>query len=268
LSEHPLAKAIISAYGDSSLPTSVDFERIPGKGVKAKIEGEEIFVGSASLLSDRNISIPTISAENESLTPAYVIKNGKLAGTIFMGDEIRPGSKEAIDEIKSMGIKVMMITGDSESVASVVAKNLGIDGYFAHVLPAEKDDKVEELMNEGLKVAMVGDGVNDAPALARADIGVAIGAGTNIAVEAADIILVKDDPRDVARMIRLSRLTYGKMVQNLFWATGYNVVAIPLAAGVLVSKGIVLSPAVGAALMSLSTIIVAINALMMKRKKI
>jgi Cu2+-exporting ATPase len=188
----------------------------------------------------------------------------KLAGAIALADIIREESKEAIKQLKEMGIKPMMLTGDNKQVAKWVADELGLDDYFAEVLPDKKSEIVKEVQNRGMIVAMTGDGVNDAPALAQADVGIAIGAGTDVAVETADIILVRSNPKDVVSLIKFARATYNKMVQNLIWATGYNVIAIPLAAGVLYSAGIILSPAIGAVLMSLSTIIVAINAKMLK----
>ncbi|HEY4482791.1 MAG TPA: HAD-IC family P-type ATPase, partial [Candidatus Paceibacterota bacterium] len=191
---------------------------------------------------------------------------GKEIGRISVADALRPESKEAVAALISMGVKPVMITGDSEEVAAVVAKELGITEYFARVLPGQKSEKVKLLQSRGERVAMVGDGINDAPALTQADVGIAIGAGTNVAIESAGIILVKNDPRDIAKVIHLSRLTYSKMIQNLWWAAGYNIVAIPLAAGVLASKGILLQPAVAAIFMSVSTVIVAGNALLLRKQ--
>ena len=201
-------------------------------------------------------------------TIIFVLTPQKILGAIALADVIRGESREAISTLHNFGIKTAMITGDSEDVAKWVAGELGIDEYFARVLPDQKSGKVKLLQSNGQKVAMVGDGVNDAPALTQADLGIAIGAGTNVAIESAGIILVRNDPRDIAKIIRLSKLTYAKMIQNLFWATGYNVIAIPLAAGVLASKGIMLQPALAAGFMSLSTVIVAVNALLLRRKKI
>ncbi len=198
----------------------------------------------------------------------YVLDSHKVYGTIVLHDQIREESFEAITQLKKKGIKIAMITGDAEDVAARVAKQLGIEEYFSRVLPQEKSEKVSLLQNRGLKVAMVGDGINDAPALSQADLGIAIGAGTNVAIESAGIILVKNDPRDILKIINLSRLTYRKMIQNLIWATGYNIVAIPLAAGVLASQGFTLQPALAALLMSLSTVIVAVNALVLRNQKI
>jgi len=195
-----------------------------------------------------------------------VIKNGDVLGAIALADVIREESREAIKALSEMGVKTAMITGDAEDVAKWVAEELKIDEYFAKVLPDQKSESVKLLQRKGKKVAMVGDGVNDAPALTQADLGIAIGAGTNVAIESAGIILVRNDPRDIPKIIRLSRLTYAKMIQNLFWATGYNVIAIPLAAGVLASRGVLLEPALAALLMSMSTVIVAVNAVLLRKK--
>jgi Cu2+-exporting ATPase len=196
----------------------------------------------------------------EGKTVVYILEKDEIIGAIALADIIRPESREAVDRLKKMGIRTMMLTGDAEAVAKWVADELGIDEYFAEVLPDKKADKVKEVQDRGFVVAMTGDGVNDAPALTQADVGIAIGAGTDVAVESADIVLVKSDPRDVTAIMALARATYRKMVQNLIWATAYNVIAIPLAAGVLYRTGFVMSPAAGAALMALSTVIVAINA--------
>jgi Cu2+-exporting ATPase len=204
-------------------------------------------------------------AAKEGKTEVYLVSGKAVIGAIALADVIRDESKATIGELKQLGIKSAMITGDSKDVAGYVAKQLGLDEYFAEVRPEDKAAKVKELQRQGLKVAMVGDGINDAPALTQADIGIAIGAGTDVAIKSADIILVKSDPRDIVKVIKLSRATYGKMVQNLLWATGYNLVAIPLAAGVLYGVGITLAPAVGAVLMSLSTVIVAGNAQLLRR---
>jgi Cu2+-exporting ATPase len=201
-------------------------------------------------------------------TVIHVIADKKLIGSIALADVIRQESRQAVKSLKDAGIKTVMITGDSEDVAAWVAKELGLDEYFATVMPDQKAEKVKLLQAQGLKVAMVGDGVNDAPALTQANLGIAIGAGTNVAIESAGIILVKNDPRDIPKIFKLSRLTYQKMIQNLFWATGYNVLAIPLAAGVLAFKGIILQPWLAAVFMSVSTVIVAFNAILLKRQKI
>lgn len=201
---------------------------------------------------------------NRGKTVVFVIVDGKPVGAVALGDKVRAESAEAVDKLHKMGIKVYMLTGDNQEVAKAVAEELNLDGYFAEVLPHQKSEKIGELQNQGFVVAMVGDGVNDAPALVQAEVGIAIGAGTDVAIESADIVLVKNDPRDVVTGINLAKATYRKMVQNLAWATGYNVFAIPLAAGVLYSLGVLLSPAIGAVLMSLSTVIVAINARFLK----
>lgn len=275
-SEHFISKAIVKKAketGAEPLPI-FDFIRIPGKGVKGKINGKDVYVGGASMLEDLNIKIPEnikneIEEENKNgKTIIFAMQGNELLGIFALSDIIREESRQAIGELKKLGVKVAMITGDSENVASWVAKELGIDEYFARVLPQEKSEKVKILQSRGNKVAMVGDGINDAPALTQADVGIAIGAGTNVAIESSGIILVKNDPRDIARVIKLSRLTYKKMLQNIFWATGYNIVAIPLAAGVLASYGILLQPAIAAIFMSASTVIVAINAVMLRNNKL
>ena len=238
------------------------------------VDGQEVLIGSSQLLSDRGIELPASSRERigalerEGKTINHVIADQTLVGSIALVDVIRPESREAIASLQALGVKVAMVTGDSEDVAAWVAGELGIDRYFARVAPGEKAAKVRLLQEGGVKVAMVGDGVNDAPALAAADLGIAIGAGTNVAIESAGIILVRSDPRDIPKIITLSTLTYAKMVQNLWWATGYNVVAIPLAAGALAPYGIILQPAVAAALMSVSTVIVAVNAMLLRRATI
>jgi Cu2+-exporting ATPase len=275
-SEHPLAKAMVKEAQNKNIPliNVKGFNRIAGKGASGIIENSKVFVGNDALLTENGIKV---SAEHKSKVDALskqgktvinVIADKQLLGSIALADIIREESREAVKTLKDMGIRTAMITGDSEDVASWVAKELGLDEYFAKVMPHEKAEKVKLLQGKGNKVAMVGDGVNDAPALTQADLGIAIGAGTNVAIESAGIILVKSDPRDIPKIFNLSRLTYSKMIQNLFWATGYNVVAIPLAAGALSFKGIILQPAVAAVLMSVSTIIVAFNAVLLKRKKL
>jgi Cu2+-exporting ATPase len=260
-SEHPIAKGIVSAVSD--IPPAEDFKAIPGKGAVARVDGHEVQVISPSYLAELGMSasderLQAISAQGK--TVVFVLIDGQVKGAVALADIIRPESKEAISKLKAMGVRTMMLTGDSEQVAQWVAQEVGLDEYFAEVLPHEKQQKVKEVQSRGLVVAMTGDGVNDAPALAQADVGIAIGAGTDVAVETADIILVRSNPLDAVAIFDLSRATYGKMLQNLAWATGYNALAIPLAAGVLYQVGILLSPAVGALLMSLSTVIVAINA--------
>jgi Cu2+-exporting ATPase len=264
-SEHSIAQGIVrgAEERDISLLDVDNFEAIPGKGARGIVEDEEIVVASPTYVRETNElpddpQIDRISSKGFTL--AYVVRADEVIGLLALGDVIRDESREAIEQLKEMGIQCMMLTGDNENVASWVSEELGLDDYFAEVLPDEKAEKVMEVQNRGLTVAMVGDGVNDAPALATADIGIAIGAGTDVAVETADIVLVRNDPRDVASILGLSEATYDKMVQNLFWATGYNAIAIPLAAGVLYTYGVTLDPAAGALLMSLSTVIVAINA--------
>jgi Cu2+-exporting ATPase len=260
-SEHPIAAGIVDAAGPVAQVT--DFKAIPGKGAQGKVNGREVMIVSPGYINEHgyNISDERINdLSSQGKTIVYVIRDGELLGAIAMADIIRKESRDAITKLKSMGIRCMMVTGDNKQVAAWVSKSLDLDEYFAEVLPQDKVAKVKEVQERGLIVAMTGDGVNDAPALAQADVGIAVRAGTDVAVEAADIILVKSDPRDVAAILALSRATYRKMIQNLIWATGYNIFAIPLAAGVLYGIGIVLSPAVGAALMSVSTVIVAINA--------
>lgn len=251
-SEHPIGKAMVDEARKRSLPIqeASNFKRIPGRGAEGIVGGKRIFVGT------------------KGGDDIVVEQEGTVIGKISVADAIRPESKEAINRLKESGIRVAMITGDSEEVAKQVASELGLDEYFARVLPEDKVKKVHELQIRGLKVAMVGDGVNDAPALTQADVGIAIGAGTNVAIESAGIVLVKNDPRDIPKIIRLSKLTYKKMIQNLWWATGYNVVAMPIAAGVLYTKGIMLNPAVAAVFMSLSTVIVSINAVLLRREKL
>lgn len=260
-SEHPIAKGIATSI--KHMYDVEDFRAIPGKGAQGMVEGKDVKVISPGYLREQGINIENEVVDklkSQGKTVVYVMINGELKGAIALADIIRPESKQAISTLREMGIKCVMLTGDNEQVARWVADETGLDEYFAEVLPQEKAAKVKEVQSRGLVVAMTGDGVNDAPALAQADLGIAIGAGTDVAVETADIILVKSNPKDVVSIVGLSRATYRKMLQNLFWATGYNVVAIPLAAGVLYNQGILLSPAIGAVFMSLSTIIVAINA--------
>jgi len=265
-SEHPIAQGIVKSSNDKY--ELKDFNSIPGKGAEGKVNGKDVKVVSPGYLEENKIElqekdkIEKLSTQGK--TVVFVLIDNKLTGAITLADIIREESKEAIKQLKELGIKPMMLTGDNKQVAKWVADELGLDEYFAEVLPDKKAEKIKEVQSRGLTVAMIGDGVNDAPALAQADIGIAIGAGTDVAVESADIILVKNNPKDVISLIKFSRTTYKKMIQNLIWATGYNVIAIPLAAGVLYSEGIILSPALGAVLMSLSTIIVAINAKLLK----
>lgn len=251
-SEHSIGKAILREAQKRNLKIGEvrDFKTIVGTGAEAKVDGATIFVG------------------HKGGKDIVVLKDGKEVGIIEIADSIRPEAKEAVAKLKTLGVSVAMITGDSEDVAKEVAKELGIEEYFARVLPGEKSEKVKLLQGKGRMVAMVGDGVNDAPALAEANLGVAVGAGTNVAIESAGIILVRNDPRDIIKIINLSKFTYNKMIQNLFWATGYNVVAIPLAGGVLVSQGIILEPWLAAVFMSVSTVIVAFNAVLLNNKQV
>ncbi|MDP4008937.1 MAG: heavy metal translocating P-type ATPase [bacterium] len=275
-SEHAIARAITEDTKQKGLPIAdvQNFQRIPGKGAQGTVEGKDVLVGSEALLAELSISVDeSVSSrakelEHQGKTVIYVVAEKQLLGAIGLADIIREESREAVEALHKRGIRVAMITGDSEEVASWVAKELGIDEYFARVLPGNKSAKVQELQKRGLKVAMVGDGVNDAPALTQADVGIAIGAGTNVAIESAGIILMKNDPRDIPKIIRLSQVTYRKMIQNLFWATGYNILALPLAAGVLYTQGVVLDPAVAAVFMSISTVIVAFNALLLRRTRL
>jgi Cu2+-exporting ATPase len=267
-SEHPIAKGIVAST-EETFPVE-GFKSIPGKGAEGKVNRKEIQTVSPGYLQENNIEVNDKrinELSSQGKTVIYVLMDGELAGAIALADIIRPESKEAISQLKAMGIRCMMITGDNRQVAKWVADEIGLDEYFADVLPDKKAEKVKEVQSRGLKVAMTGDGVNDAPALAQADVGIAIGAGTDVAVATADVVLVRSNPLDAVSIIKLSRATYRKMLQNLGWATGYNVIAIPLAAGVAYSAGIVLDPAAGAALMALSTIIVAINARFLRVEK-
>ncbi|GAA1648139.1 heavy metal translocating P-type ATPase [Kribbella alba] len=276
-SEHPLAKAIVRAAkdrvpaGGGRRVVASDFRSLTGRGVQAVVDGAEVAVGGPALLRETGARVPAELADNTQAWIArgaavlYVIRDGQVLGAVALEDEIRPESKQAVDALHRHGVKVAMITGDAHQVAEAVAAQLGIDEVFAEVLPKDKDAKVAQLQARGLKVAMVGDGVNDAPALARAEVGIAIGAGTDVAIESAGVVLASNDPRAVLSVIELSKASYRKMWQNLVWATGYNVIAVPLAAGVLAFAGIVLSPAAGAVLMSLSTIVVALNAQLLRR---
>jgi len=267
-SEHPIARGIVSSAKDT-FPVE-GFKSIPGKGAGGKVNGKDVKAVSPGYLQENEIKVDEERIEKLSAqgkTVIYVLVDDKLAGAIALADIIREESKEAISQLKEMGISCMMITGDNKLVAKWVAGEIGLDEYFAEVLPDKKAEKVKEVQSRGLMVAMTGDGVNDAPALAQADVGIAIGAGTDVAVATADVVLVRSNPLDAVSVIKLSRATYKKMLQNLGWATGYNVIAIPLAAGVAYPAGILLDPAAGAALMALSTIIVAINARFLKVEK-
>ena len=260
-SEHPIAEAILSATKER-LPME-GFKAIPGKGAEGRVNGKQVKVVSLGYVREQNVEVNDkriARLQAQGKTVVFTVINDTLAGAIALADIVRPESKQAIAALKEMKIRCMMLTGDNKQVAKWVSEQIGIDEYFAEVLPQDKAAKVKEVQGHGLVVAMTGDGVNDAPALAQADVGVAIGAGTDVAVETADIILVRSNPLDAVAIIKLARATYRKMVQNLIWATGYNTFAIPLAAGALYSYGLLLTPALGAVLMSLSTVIVAINA--------
>ena len=275
-SEHPVARAIVAAAAEhpeaSSLRrTGTDFSAATGRGVRATVDGAEIQVGGPNLLRELGLETPseiheqTASWSGRGAGVLHVIRDGQVIGAVAVEDKVRAESRAAVKALQDRGVRVAMITGDATQVAEAVGAELGIDEVFAEVLPKDKDTKVTELQERGLTVAMVGDGVNDAPALARAEVGIAIGAGTDVAMESAGVVLAGNDPRAVLSMIDLSRASYRKMIQNLVWAAGYNIVAVPLAAGVLAPIGILLSPAVGAVLMSLSTIIVALNAQLLRR---
>ncbi len=268
-SQHPIAQGIVRSAEERGLvlPPLDDFNSIPGKGVEGTVEGDRLSIVGPGHLAEHGLSTPAVDTGGRPLTLVYVLEGDTPVGAIGLADVVREESRGAVTGLRSLGIKAVMITGDSDNVAKWVADDLGLDEYFAGVLPEHKAQRVKELQDQGLVVGMVGDGVNDAPALVQADVGVAIGAGTDVAIESADIVLVQNDPRNVLDLFSLSRATWSKMVQNLVWATGYNVVAIPLAAGVAASAGVVLSPAVGAALMAASTIIVAINARLLRPKR-
>jgi Cu2+-exporting ATPase len=272
-SEHPLARAIVQAAEsrDLRIPHASGFRAAAGRGVEATLDGKTIAVGGPAMLRERQLSIPDALQQRTSdwasrgAAVLHVVVDGRVTGALALEDEIRPESRDAVEALHREKVRVVMITGDARPVAEAVARDLGIDEVFAEVLPEDKDGKVAELQGRGEMVAMVGDGVNDAPALARADVGIAIGAGTDVAIESAGVVLASSDPSAVVGVIRLSKASYRKMVQNLAWAAGYNVVAIPLAAGILAPLGFVLAPAVGAVLMSVSTIVVALNAQLLRR---
>jgi len=265
-SEHPIATGIVDKAKELGLSVerAEDFKAITGKGVRGVVAGRQLQVVSPGYLLEEGFSLPEEAVGNEAETVVFLLVDEKISGFLALSDEIRPESYDAVKTLQKLGIKVLMATGDNEKVAKAVSEALGLDGYYAAVLPHQKVEIVKKLQIEGEFVAMTGDGVNDAPALARADVGIAVGSGTDIAAETADIILVKSNPKDILQLILFGKATYKKMIQNLIWATGYNVVAIPLAAGVLYYQGIVLGPAVGAVLMSLSTVIVAFNAQLLK----
>jgi Cu2+-exporting ATPase len=267
-SEHPIAKAIAAA-SEKKLPVDA-FKSLTGKGAEGRVEGKDIKVVSPGYLRDNNIALTDPRVEPlqaQGKTVVFILVDGTLKGAIALADIVRPEAKQAIDALKALDIRCMMLTGDNKATAKWVSDQVGLDEYFAEVLPKDKAAKVKEVQSRGVLVAMTGDGVNDAPALAQADVGIAIGAGSDVAVETADVILVRSNPLDVVAIVRLSRATYRKMVQNLLWATGYNVVALPLAAGALYAWGVLLTPAMGAVFMSASTVIVAINARLLRLKK-
>lgn len=267
-SEHPIATGILQKAKDLSLaiPSVQDFNAITGKGVEASVEDKKIMVVSPGYLVENSIKLPDEFIANDTETVVFVLVSNELAGYIALSDEIRPESAEAIKTLRENNIKSILLTGDNNKVAKSVSGTLGMDSFIAEVLPHQKLEKIKELQSKGEFVAMTGDGVNDAPALAIADVGIAVGSGSDIAAETAGIILVNSNPKDIVSLILFGKATYGKMIQNLVWATGYNVVALPLAAGVMYQQGILLSPALGAVLMTVSTIVVAINASLLKVK--
>ncbi|MEO1751444.1 heavy metal translocating P-type ATPase [Thiofaba sp. EF100] len=270
-SEHPIARGITRAAKDRGMewPQATGFRNLTGQGAEAVVEGHKVAVVGAGYVREAGIEVrhPRLAElAGQGRTVVFLLIDGRLLAAIALADVVHPESREAVAALKRMGIRCMMLTGDSRTVAEEVADELGLDEFFAEVLPGQKAAKIREVQARGLRVAMVGDGVNDAPALAQADLGIAVGAGADVAIESADIVLVRNDPRDVVAILGLARATYAKMAQNLLWATGYNVVAMPLAAGVAAAWGLLLSPAVGAVLMSLSTVIVAINARLLGRR--
>ncbi|MBN8202783.1 copper-translocating P-type ATPase (plasmid) [Cytobacillus firmus] len=268
-SEHPIARGILNSVKEKEIkiPEPEEFEYIQGKGLKGKVNGKEVLAVSPGYMKEHNIPYPEEKYKglsSEGKTVIFAVIEGKFAGMIALADKIRESAKKAIQDLKEMGIESIMLTGDNKQVANYVGKQIGLDEVYAEVLPHEKANKVNEIKQKNKKVAMTGDGVNDAPALVNADVGIAIGAGTDVAIETADVILVNSNPQDVVEIIELSRKTYRKMVQNLWWGAGYNIIAIPLASGLFYKAGFVLSPAIGAILMSLSTIVVAINARLLR----
>ena len=275
-SEHPVARAIVAAaaaHPEASRRQirATGFSAASGRGVRATVDGAEILVGGPNMLREFNLTTPAELTDTTSAWTGrgagvlHIVRDGQIIGAVAVEDKIRPESRAAVKALQDRGVKVAMITGDAQQVAQAVGQDLGIDEVFAEVLPQDKDTKVTQLQERGLSVAMVGDGVNDAPALARAEVGIAIGAGTDVAMESAGVVLASDDPRAILSMIELSQASYRKMIQNLIWASGYNILAVPLAAGVLASSGILLPPAAAAVLMSLSTIVVALNAQLLRR---
>ncbi|MFP5317723.1 MAG: heavy metal translocating P-type ATPase [Acidimicrobiia bacterium] len=276
-SEHPLARAIVSAAAaraGTAVPRASEFRSITGRGVEASVDGTRYAVGGPALLRERNLDVPAALAEpvaaweERGAAVLHLVRGDEVVGALALEDEVRPEAKEAVAELRALGRRVVMITGDARRVAEAVGAEVGVDEVFAEVLPEDKDAVVARLQEQGTTVAMVGDGVNDAPALARADVGIAIGAGTDVAIESAGVVLASSDPRGVVGVIRLSKAGYRKMLQNLGWAAGYNVVALPLAAGAFAWAGITLPPAVGAILMSGSTVVVALNAQLLRRLRL
>ena len=267
-SEHPIAAGIVrkAKSKDLALQEPENFQNITGKGISAKLNGEDIKIVSPGMLKEQGIDAPSDAFKTDDETVVFVLIDNALAGYIALADEVRPESLSAINTLKERGIKVYMATGDNQQVAKAVSEQLSLDDYFAEVLPEDKQRIIKELQQNGEFVAMTGDGVNDAPALAQANVGIAVGSGTDVAAETADIVLVNSNPKDIANLILFGSATYKKMMQNLWWAAGYNILAVPLAAGALASIGIILSPAIGAVLMSLSTVIVALNAQLLKRQ--
>jgi P-type Cu2+ transporter len=274
--EHPVGRAIVTSAGEQALqlPRVFNFKAIAGQGVEAVVDGRRLRVGGPNLLRNLNLTLTprftefTQTAAAKGQAVIYLVESNRVVSAFSVADAIRPESRQAVDRLHALGIEVVMLTGDAQAVAQTVARELGIDTVFAQVLPEDKAAKIQELQRQGKRVAMVGDGVNDAPALVTANVGVAIGAGTDVAVEAGDIVLIRSDPRDLARIVSLSRASYRKMVQNLWWAAGYNILAIPAAGGAFASFGVLLTPAVSAILMSLSTVIVAINAQLLRRTRL
>lgn len=267
-SEHPIAAGIVRKAQEEGLQLEEvqDFENITGKGIQANLKGQQVKVVSPGMLDELGIETPDKAFQNDDETVVFLLVEGELKGYLALADEIRPEAQAALDTLRSRGLKIMMATGDNQRVAQSVSDQLGLDRFYAEVLPEDKQEIIKKLQKEGAFVAMTGDGVNDAPALAQANVGIAVGSGTAVAAETADIVLVNSNPKDIANLILFGAATYRKMMQNLWWAAGYNIVAVPLAAGVLAGVGVILSPAVGAVLMSLSTIIVALNAQLLKRQ--
>lgn len=265
-SEHPIASGIMRRLKEQGLRAAQvsDFEALTGKGVRGIVEGKQVMVVSPSQAEEQGIMISDPAIRGGLETVVLVIEGGELVGAIALADPIRPTSKAAVEGFHAMGIKTYMATGDNEEVARRISAELKLDGFHAQVLPHQKVEVIKQLQANGEVVGMAGDGVNDAPALAQADVGMAVGSGTDVATSTADIILVRSDPRDILQLVLFGRATYRKMVQNLWWAAGYNVIAIPLAAGVLYAQGIMIGPALGAVLMSLSTVVVAVNARLLK----